>query len=433
VITDLLKLLCLVGLVKPAFAETSEITTWPQIITAVTEVEITPPQLDFNSLMARRVSAQELQKQMSSIAAANNLLSQFHTQNNCQKIVLPMLRNTLKTQSLFAKLLKIQAVKQPSYQGSIYELSNAKQWYQFLTLSWLGESVNPDELYQIGSDSFEKAIIQLRKLDQQISSNQPNNKTVKSSDAETIKAQYKKIEQVVKQHLGQQFRTASGVVELKVERSEQGADFPAPGYYNSINQTMYYHPMRNDYNLHEAEWLYLHEGIPGHHFQSQVAANNGLCQELQLNESLTQGQMAFVEGWAAYVETLGKSLGLLKNPHAHRFVLRWEALRAMRTMIDVGIHSKGWSDEQARKHWSMHFPEGMDVMEREITRIKRWPMQVNTYVYGKHKIEQLKQQLINNPSDEFNIKGFHQNLLQVSHFPIQVLNQYSELFNTKEY
>ncbi len=432
-ISRMTKLLCLTGLLMPAIAECAQRVTWEHIVAAVTEVEITPPQLDFNSVMAQKVSTDYLQKQMSSIAAAINKLKLFQAESSCQKIILPMLHNALKAQSLHTKLLEAQVKNQQSYQGSIYQLSNGEQWYQYLTMSWLGEAIGPDELFQVGAASFDKAIVELRKLDHQLNMNQTKNRSVSSIDDETIKSYYKKAEQAVTQNLEQQFNSVKGVAELKVNRSLQGMGFPAPGYYNSSNQTMYYNPMGADYDLHQVEWLYLHEGIPGHHYQGQVAAINGICLDQELNDDLVQGQMAFVEGWAAYVETIGKSIGLLKDPRSHRYVLFWEALRAMRVMTDVGIHSKGWSDEHARNHWSGLFPEGLAVMSREMTRIKNWPMQVNTYVYGKHKIEQLKQLLIKNKSDDFDIRTFHQNLLQVSHFPIHVLNQYSELFNTKEY
>lgn len=72
--------------------------------------------------------------------------------------------------------------------------------------------------------------------------------------------------------------------------------------------------------------------------------------------------MAFVEGWAASVETLGQQLGLHQHPQSHLFALKWEALRVMRVMIDVGVHARGWNTAQARAHWLKLFPEGHDVM-----------------------------------------------------------------------
>jgi len=92
----------------------------------------------------------------------------------------------------------------------------------------------------------------------------------------------------------------------------------------------------------------------------------------------------------------------------------------MRVMVDVGIHARGWTEAAARAHWQRHFPEGADVMEREIQRIKRWPMQVITYVYGLHQIKQHKNAMAT--QRDFDVRDFHDRLLRLSHLSLQALN-----------
>jgi uncharacterized protein (DUF885 family) len=134
--------------------------------------------------------------------------------------------------------------------------------------------------------------------------------------------------------------------------------------------------------------------------------------------------MALVEGWAAYVETLGSGLGVLETPASQRHVNHWQALRAMRVMVDVGMHDKGWSPDQARQFWLQHFPEGKAVMNREINRIQRWPMQVNSYVYGQYSIEQLRNQLLTEQGESFDLPQFHDQLLQLSGLTVRVITHF---------
>lgn len=414
----------------PSSATAKEVVTWDEIARELDRTEVSTPQLDFALNLQQAISKNGIALKKQQISHLQSLRQGFEPKNSCQAVALNLLDTIVEAEQMKVQLDKAQLKNRESYQGSIASLKDHEFWYRYLTFVWLGESVPTDELYKIGEDAFNEAISQFRLINRQATHSQPS--ILDSDDGQAIQKKYDEVDEIVKQHLAQQFVPQAGVADLNIARSLQGSNFPAPGYYSPINQTMYYHPLKATYDLQQVDWLYLHEGVPGHHYQSQVAALSDVCKEIQLNQSVTHGRMAFVEGWAAYVETLGKELGLLQNPRSHQFVLKWQALRAMRVMIDVGIHAKGWTDDQAQAHWLQHFPEGADVMNREINRIKRWPMQVNTYVYGKHKIEQLKHHLIADESNNFDVRVFHRNLLNISHLPIHILNHYAKLFEHQE-
>jgi uncharacterized protein (DUF885 family) len=416
----------LAGLLFQPAQSTTDTPAWGALLADLEALNLPRPELDFARMRAQQPTQASLKRQAQQLHTVGSQLAGFQPQTACQQLFITAMKTALEAQRLRLGLMATDANAPVDYTGSIHDLPDGQQWYRYLTLWWLGEDIEPKALYQIGHESFDSAIEQLRA--DPLPHDLPPPERPDSTDEATIISAYQRLDEQVTGQLDRWFEPVAGVARLHIARSTQGADFPAPGYYNPNNLTMYYHPLQDSYDLRQADWLYLHEGVPGHHYQNQVAQLHNRC-ELP---PLYQGQMAFSEGWAAYVETLGQQLGLYQHPHSHRFALKWQALRAMRVMTDVGIHAYGWTTEQASNHWLSRFPEGRDVMDREISRIQRWPMQVNTYVYGKHKIEQLKQHLQLQAEDTAGHRRFHHNLLSISRLPISSLNHYSLLFNPQE-
>jgi uncharacterized protein (DUF885 family) len=164
------------------------------------------------------------------------------------------------------------------------------------------------------------------------------------------------------------------------------------------------------------DWLFLHEAVPGHHFQNKFSIKQANCPTI--NE-LTQSTV-FIEGWAAYVETLGEQLGLFTDHSSVGYALDWQALRAVRVLLDIGIHHDGWTDNKAREIWQQYIPEQRDIMEREIARIHRWPVQVITYVYGKVMIIKAIQTL--SYGDKRNsLATIHREILSLSNLSLNAL------------
>ena len=163
--------------------------------------------------------------------------------------------------------------------------------------------------------------------------------------------------------------------------------------------------------------LYLHEGAPGHHFQISLAQENtDLPAFMRFG-----GTTAFVEGWALYSETLGYEMGFFEDPWNRYGTLQDEQLRAMRLVVDTGIHAKGWSRQQAVDF--MLANSGMTETEvvAEVDRYIAIPSQALAYKVGALKIQELRAKAEEQLGDDFDIKDFHAQVLGTGGLPLPVL------------
>lgn len=163
--------------------------------------------------------------------------------------------------------------------------------------------------------------------------------------------------------------------------------------------------------------LYLHEGAPGHHFQISLA---------QENESLPAfmrfgGNTAYVEGWALYSEKLGYPMGLFSDPYQQFGHLDDEMLRAMRLVVDSGIHSKGWTREQAIKYMLDNSSMGETDATAEVERYIAIPSQALAYKIGALTIQRLKAKAEKELGAKFDPREFHDQVLNTGALPMSVL------------
>lgn len=163
--------------------------------------------------------------------------------------------------------------------------------------------------------------------------------------------------------------------------------------------------------------LYLHEGAPGHHFQISLA---------QENEALPAfmrfgGNTAYVEGWALYSETLGYEMGFFEDPWNRYGTLQDEQLRAMRLVVDTGIHAKEWSREQAIDFMLANSGMTRTEVVAEVERYIAIPSQALAYKVGALKIQELRKKAEDALGDKFDIKAFHEQVLGTGALPLTVL------------
>ena len=209
-------------------------------------------------------------------------------------------------------------------------------------------------------------------------------------------------------------------VEPFREKTEAGGSYqqgtpdgsrPGIFYYNSYDL-----PSRRTWGM---ETLYLHEGIPGHHFQISLA---------QENEALPAfmrfgGNTAFVEGWALYAETLWDELGMETDPYQRFGGLNDEMLRAMRLVVDSGIHAKGWSREQAIDYMLANSGMSRTEVVAEVERYIAIPSQALAYKIGQMKISELRARAEKALGDRFDIREFHAQVLMTGALPLAVLER----------
>jgi len=179
----------------------------------------------------------------------------------------------------------------------------------------------------------------------------------------------------------------------------------------------------NTYNLHarpkwEMEALSLHESVPGHHLQLSLGQEMENVPEFRKNV----GYSAFVEGWALYGESLGEELGLLKDPYSKFGQLTYEMWRAVRLVVDTGMHSMGCTREQAIQFFKDNTGKTDQDITVEVDRYIVWPGQALAYKLGQLKIRELRTAAEKKQGTAFDVRKFHDAVLQNGSVPLDVLD-----------
>jgi uncharacterized protein (DUF885 family) len=172
----------------------------------------------------------------------------------------------------------------------------------------------------------------------------------------------------------------------------------------------------------ELEVIAYHEGLPGHHMQISIA------QELEgVPTFQTQAFFgAYVEGWALYSEYLAKEMGAYQEPYSEFGRLGSEIWRAIRLVVDTGLHTKGWTEQQAIDYFSANSPAPTETIVSEVRRYIVWPGQATSYKIGMLKILELREYAKAELGDRFDIKGFHTAVLGNGALPLVLLERQVE-------
>ncbi len=213
---------------------------------------------------------------------------------------------------------------------------------------------------------------------------------------------------------------------FEVRRTEAFREASASAEYNpgSLDGTrpgIFYVPIPQveEYNVFSDEDLFLHEAIPGHHYQVSLTQENEDLPAFRRNLWYS----AYGEGWALYSESLGEELGLYTDPYQYFGMLSAEMHRAIRLVVDTGIHSKGWSRERAIQYSLDNEAEGEASIIAEIERYMAIPGQALSYKVGQLKIRELRARAEDQLGDDFEIKAFHDLVLEGGCLPLAVLEQ----------
>jgi uncharacterized protein (DUF885 family) len=203
--------------------------------------------------------------------------------------------------------------------------------------------------------------------------------------------------------------------------------FQTTAYYNqgSIKSGRAGNFYANTYNLNtrpkwEMEALTAHEAVPGHHLQIALGQELENVPEIRKNSSYT----AFVEGWGLYSESLGTELGLYKDPYSKFGQLTYEMWRAIRLVVDTGIHGMGWSRQQAIDYFKANSAKNEHDITVEIDRYITWPGQALAYKIGELKIKELRKKATLELGDKFDIRAFHDAVLENGAIPLDVLENH---------
>lgn len=209
-------------------------------------------------------------------------------------------------------------------------------------------------------------------------------------------------------------------VEAFRQKSAGGAFYENPSLDGSRPGRFYV----NTYNMddepkYQMEALCYHEGVPGHHMQIALA------QELVDIPKFRKmgGNTAYIEGWALYAELVPKEMGLYQDPYSDFGRLSMEIFRAARLVVDVGIHVKKWTREEAIEYFVKNTANAKGDIEKEIERYFLWPGQATGYKVGMLKILELREKAKKALGNKFDIKKFHDVVLMNGALPLNVLEE----------
>ncbi len=199
---------------------------------------------------------------------------------------------------------------------------------------------------------------------------------------------------------------------VPADYTDGAADGSRPGH---INVNEYDPEHRLVLNI---EAIAYHEGIPGHHLQLSLAQEMGNLPEFRRHAGYT----AFVEGWALYAERLGKEVGHYQDPYSDYGRLENEMWRAIRLVIDTGVHEKHWSREQMVSYFHRYTAMDEPNIQSEVDRYIAWPGQALAYKLGQLEILKLREQARQKLGDKFDLRAFHDEVLGNGALPLDVLD-----------
>ncbi|GAB4200001.1 MAG: DUF885 domain-containing protein [Wenzhouxiangellaceae bacterium] len=314
-------------------------------------------------------------------------------------------------------------------------LPDGAAWYNYQIATQTTTELSADEIHRFGLSEVERILGEMTAVKQEVNFDgdlaaffthlRTDDQFYYDNEADLLQG-YRDLQQRIDAQLPKLFDVMPEVnyevraVEAFRAASSAGASY-MPGAPDGSRPGVFY---VNTHNLraqpkYGMETLSLHEASPGHHFQLTIQQSIDDLPAFRRFGGFT----AFIEGWALYAESLGPELGLFAEPYAYFGRLSDEQLRAMRLVVDTGLHAKGWSREQAIQYMLENSPMAETDAVAEVERYIAMPGQALAYKVGERVIRQLRGEAEQALGDGFDIRAFHRLVLTGGAMPLEVLQR----------
>ena len=317
--------------------------------------------------------------------------------------------------------------------SGISEIPNGAAYYQHLIKEYTTTDMTADEIHQLGLAEVERISKEMEKVKRQVGYQgtllqffdhvRERKQLMPFTEPEQVIENFEAIHERMKPQLAKLFdqvpRTPFEVRRTEAFREASASAEYNPGSRDGSRPGVFYVPIPDvrAYNMFSDEDLFLHEAIPGHHYQISLTQENDALPDFR--RSLWYS--AYGEGWALYSESLGKELGLYTDPYQYFGMLSAEMHRAIRLVVDTGLHSKGWTREEAIQYSLENEAESEASITAEIERYMAIPGQALSYKIGQLKIMELRARAEEKLGADFDIKAFHNLVLRPGCVPLAVL------------
>ncbi|MHA8091943.1 DUF885 domain-containing protein [Aquirufa regiilacus] len=333
-----------------------------------------------------------------------------------------------------AQYLQTEYLPKSRTTTGISAIPNGAKYYQYLIRVLTTTDKPAEEIYQTGLSEVKRIRTEMEKIKDGVSFKgdlkaffefmrtdkqfMPYKKPAEVLAAfETI---HKKMEPALKTMFGRVPKTPFEVRQTEAFRAASASAEYFQGSEDGTRPGIFYVPILDATKFNSTsgmESLFLHEAIPGHHYQISLQQENSALPKFRR----FGGNSAYAEGWALYTESLGKELGLYTDPYQYMGALGDEMHRAIRLVVDAGMHSKNMTREEAIKYMMDNEPLGEEGTVAEIERYMAIPAQALSYKIGALKIREIRERLSKELGPKFKLSDFHDEILKDGNMPLDVM------------
>jgi len=335
----------------------------------------------------------------------------------------------------FARFLEVSYIPAGRAKPGVDALPDGTRYYQFVIKRTTTTNLTAAQIHQIGLDEVAKDEAAMLAIAQKLGfqdlksfrASLKTNPKLHPDSAESLLAAYNGYLKPMQAKLPDLFGRLPKAPFEVVPVPDYLAKTSAPAYYQAGTPDGS-RPGRlfidtydaKNRNLYAAESIAYHEGIPGHHLQISISQEQqGVPQFRKYG-----GYTAFVEGWGLYAEQLGKDVGFYQNPYSDYGRLEADIWRAMRLVVDTGVHSDGWTRQQMVDFFHEHSNVDEPSVQAEVDRYIAWPSQALAYKIGQLKILDLRARAQKELGAKFDIRAFHDQVIDSGALPLDVLERH---------